>query len=388
MIGLLAKKFIKGYGEETNAEVRQSYGILLGAVGIALNIFLFIIKILAGIVSGSVAILADSINNLSDAGSSIVMMIGFKMAGKKPDPEHPFGHGRIEYVTGLIVSLLIILMGVELVKSSVTKIISPTPVNFSYWVAAILILSIAIKLYMYSYNIKASRKYNSAAMKATAMDSLTDSVATLFVLLAMVLSFMTGIRADGISGLLVAGFILYTGITSAKDTLDPLLGSKPSKEYIEALEKFVSSYDEIIGMHDLVVHDYGPGRVMISFHAEVSSKCDILEIHDTIDNIEKRLRDVLNCHAVIHLDPVVVGDEDTDRMRRLTDLIVKSVDESFMMHDFRMVKGNTHTNLIFDVVVPYECPMSEDEVKEAICQKVESLPGTHYAVVEVDRPFA
>lgn len=387
MIELLAKKFISNRENISDSQVRQQYGVLLGAVGIGFNICLFLIKVVAGFVSGSVAILADAINNLSDAGSSIVMMVGFKMSGKKPDPEHPFGHGRIEYVTGLVVSLLIILMGVELVKSSISKIIHPADVKFSYLVAIILILSVLVKVYMYFYNIKASKMYNSAAMKATAMDSLTDSIATLFVLLAMILNMVTGLHVDGISGLIVASFILYTGVTSAKDTLDPLLGSKPSKEYVQAIENFVSSYDEVIGIHDLVIHDYGPGRMMISFHAEVAATSNIVEIHDTIDNIERKLSDTLNCHAVIHMDPVVVGDEATDRMKRLTELIVKSVDESFKIHDFRMVRGNTHTNLIFDVVAPYEVKLTEEEIKVAITSKIESLPGNHYAVIEIDRPY-
>lgn len=387
MIELLARKFVPNRDDVSSAETREAYGVLLGAVGIFLNILLFIIKVIAGIVSGSVAILADSINNLSDAGSSIIMMVGFKMSGKKPDPEHPFGHGRIEYVTGLVVSLLIILMAVELVKSSITKIIMPSGVSFSLVVAIILVISVLIKLYMYMYNIKISKKLNSAAVKATAMDSLTDSIATLFVLVSMVIGYLTGLNIDGVAGMFVALFVLYTGLTSAKDTLDPLLGSKPNKEYVDAIERFVSSYDEIIGIHDLVIHDYGPGRMMISFHAEVPADSNIVEIHDTIDNIERKLSTTLNCHTVIHMDPVVVGDEATDRMKRLTELIVKSIDESFGIHDFRMVRGNTHTNLVFDVVAPYEVNMTEAEIVEAITNKVESLPGNHYAVIEVDRPY-
>ena len=230
---------------------------------------LFIIKIIAGIISGSVAITADAINNLSDAGSSIIMMVGFKMSGHKPDPEHPFGHGRIEYVTGLVVSMLIILMGVELIKSSIAKIINPDEVVYSPIVLGILIISILVKLYMYYYNKKTSEKINSAAMNATAMDSLSDSISTATVLLAMFLTYVLGVKVDGWCGLLVSGFILYSGISSAKDTLDPLLGNKPSAEYVDAIEKFVTSYDEVLGVHDLIVHDYGPGRVMISLHAEL-----------------------------------------------------------------------------------------------------------------------
>lgn len=387
MVELLASKLIKNYTDVSDRNVRTQYGVLCGGIGIVLNLVLFLIKFLAGILSGSVAIAADAINNLSDAGSSVIMMVGFKMSDKKPDNDHPFGHGRIEYVTGLIVSMLIILMAVELIKTSFSKIIHPTKMNMTIPVVIILVVSVLVKLYMYMYNRKISEKIDSATMKATAMDSLTDMASTFVVLLAMIVGHFSGVGIDGWCGMLVSIFILYTGLTSAKDTIDPLLGIKPSKEYVESIIKYVTSYDEVLGVHDVVVHDYGPGRVMISLHAEVSSEDDILEIHDTIDNIERKLNEILGCHSVIHMDPIVVNDDETDRMRRLCTLIAKSVDESFTIHDFRMVKGPTHTNLIFDIVVPYECKMSEDDVKTAICNKVEELPGSHYAVVEVDRPM-
>lgn len=387
MVELLAKKFIPNYDDVSNAEVRHGYGALCGGVGIVLNIILFIIKVFAGVLSGSVAILADAFNNLGDAGSSVVMMVGFKMATKKPDPDHPFGHGRIEYVTGLVISMLIILMSAELIKSSVGKIIHPQPLNMSIFVLVILVISVFIKLYMYMYNTKISTKLSSATIRATAKDSLSDAVATFAVLIVMLIGFVTGVNLDGIVGLVVSAFILYNGITSAKDTIDPLLGSRPDPEYVKTIEKYVASFDEIIGVHDLVVHDYGPGRTMISLHAEVPATGNILDIHDTIDNIERTLNKTLHCHSVIHMDPVVVDDEVTTRMRRLTELIVKSVDENFSIHDFRMVKGPTHTNLIFDVVVPFDAPLAEEEVKNYVCRKVEELPGNHYAVIEIDRPM-
>lgn len=387
MINFLAKRLIKDYENVTSASVRQAYGVLCGGVGIFWNIVLFVVKLVAGFISGSVAVTADAMNNLSDAGSSVIMMVGFKMSGQKPDPDHPFGHGRIEYVTGLVVSLVIILVGFELVKSSVDKIIHPEEVLSSTVTIIILVISIIIKLYMYSYNKSTSEKVGSAAMAATAMDSFTDSIATAAVLLSMLIATYTGVKLDGWCGLLVSLFILYAGVTSAKDTLDPLLGTKPSKEYVEQIEKFVLSYEGVIGVHDLVIHDYGPGRVMISLHAEVPSNANIMEIHDTIDNIEHRLYEVLGAQAVIHMDPVVVDDIKTDRMKRLTQLLVKAVDENLKIHDFRMVAGPTHTNLIFDVVLPYDSSMSEEEVKEAISAKVEELPGNHFAVIDVDRPY-
>ena len=387
MISLLAKIFIKDHEKTGEARVRHAYGVLCGAFGVFLNIMLFTIKLIAGMMSKSVAITADAFNNLSDAGSSVVTMVGFKMAGQRPDPEHPFGHGRIEYVTGLVVSMMIILMGVELLKSSFDKIRNPEQPLLTPLVAAILVFSIIIKLYMYLYNTKTGQMLSSSAMKATAMDSFTDSIATLVVLACSLISYYTGLCVDGWCGLAVSFFVLYAGISSAKDTIDPLLGSRPSAEYVEAIEKFVTSYDDVIGIHDLVVHDYGPGRSMISLHAEVPANSDILDVHDTIDNIERRINEKLGCSCVIHMDPVVVNDEMTDRMKRLCLLIAKSVDERFTIHDFRMVKGPSHTNLIFDVVAPFDCKLSEQEIKNTICAKVESLPGNHFAVVEVDRPY-
>ena len=387
MITILARIFIKDRKNIKEMNVRHAYGVLCGAFGIFLNLILFGIKLAAGALSGSVAITADAFNNLSDAGSSVVSMVGFKMAGQKPDPEHPFGHGRIEYITGLVVSMIIILMGVELLKSSVEKIINPEPPAISPVVVVILLVSIIVKLYMYMYNSKISKLIGSTAMKATALDSFTDSIATLVVLACGLIGHYTGLYLDGLCGLAVSAFVLYAGISSAKDTIDPLLGSKPSEEYVKAIEKFVTSFEDVIGIHDLVVHDYGPGRIMVSLHAEVSADRNILDVHDTIDNIERRINEALGCSCVIHMDPVVVNDPATDRMRRLCDLIAKSVDERFTTHDFRMVKGPSHTNLIFDVVAPFDCKLSETEIKNTICAKVESLPGSHYAVIQVDRPY-
>lgn len=387
MIDFLASKIYKKIDDMGASEKRVKYGMLCGAVGIGFNILLFCMKMIVGIISGAVSIIADAVNNLGDAGSSIVMLVGFKMSGKKPDSEHPFGHGRIEYVTGLIVSLLIIVMGVELVKSSVGKIINPVTSDFSAITIVILVISVLVKLYMYHYNMSISKKLDSSTMKATALDSVVDSISTTVVLFAALMGYYAHINVDGWCGLLVSIFILYTGFESAKDTIDPLLGSRPDPEYVEAIEKYVMSFDGIVGMHDLVVHDYGPGRVMISFHAEIPADADILEAHDTIDNIERNLNTKLGCHSVIHMDPIVVNDEKNDRMKRLCTLIAKSVDESLTIHDFRMVTGPTHTNLVFDVLVPYTVNMSEDEVICAISNKVMDLPGNHFAVIDVDRPL-
>ncbi len=387
MITILSKLFIKDHEQTDDPAVRRAYGVLCGIAGIVLNLILFGIKVFAGMISRSMAIVTDAFNNLSDALSSLIMMIGFKMSGHKPDPEHPFGHGRIEYVTGLVVSLLIILMGVELLKTAVSHIIMPTPVSFDPVTIVILIVSILSKVYMYYYNKKTGEKIASAAMQATAMDSFSDSVSTCAVLLAMMISEFTGAMIDGWCALLVSLFILYTGITSAKDTISPLLGSAPDKEFVDKIESFARSYPEVIGIHDLIVHDYGPGRMMISFHAEVPANGDILAMHDVIDRIEQKLRDVLGCEAVIHMDPVVTDDETTNRMKAVVLLIVKEIDDTLSMHDFRMVEGPTHTNLIFDVVVPYECRLQDEEVRQQICKKVREMEGNCYAVVQIDKPF-
>lgn len=387
MVELLAKKFIKTDGSMDESLIRQKYGTLCGSVGIFFNIVLFIIKFIAGIISGSVAIVADALNNLSDAGSSIITLVGFKLSGQKPDPDHPFGHGRLEYITGLIVSLFIILMGVELLKSSVAKIFNPQPLFCSSLTVIILSVSIIIKLYMYYYNKKYSDKFNSQALKATAMDSLSDSVATAMVLLATLISQYKGIKIDGYCGLIISALILYTGYSAAKDTIAPLLGTKADREFVEMIEKFAESYDDVIGVHDLVIHDYGPGRLMITFHAEVPANGNIMELHDTIDLMEHRIREVLGAHAVVHMDPVVTDDERVSRMNRIVQLLAKQIDERITVHDFRMVPGPTHTNLIFDMVLPFEVKMSEEEVKEKLENMIRELPGNHFAVIDVDRPF-
>lgn len=387
MIDILAKIFIKNHDMTDNPDVRGAYGVLCGAVGIVLNIILFGIKLFAGMISGSVAITADAFNNLSDAGSSIITMIGFKMAGKKPNPEHPFGHGRIEYITGLIVSFLIILMGFELGKSGIEKIINPQPVEFGKVTVIILIISVLTKLYMYFYNKKVADRISSQAMSATAADSFSDSIATSVVLFSMMVSEFTGLKIDGVCALLVALFILYSGINAAKDTIAPLLGNKPDREFVDKIEKFAVSYPDILGIHDLVVHDYGPGRVMISFHAEVSANGDILELHDLIDNVEAKLRETLSCEAVIHMDPVVTDDEKTVKYKASIDKLVKEIGEELTMHDFRMVVGPTHTNLIFDVVVPFDFALKDEEVLEKIKDGVNNFPEKCFAVVKIDKPY-
>ena len=388
MISLLARIFIKNHDDYQSPTVRQAYGMLCGAAGIGLNILLFIGKWLAGTLSGSIAITADAFNNLSDAGSSVITLIVFKLSGQKPDPEHPFGHGRMEYISGLFVSVAILIMGFELIKSSVGKILHPEAIESSPVILAILVASILVKLYMCFYNRSIGKKINSAAMRATANDSLSDTVSTTLVLAATIISQLTGVILDGWFGVLVGIFIFYTGITTMKDTMDPLLGQAPDKELVNHIEEVVMAHPIVHGIHDLIVHDYGPGRLMISLHAEVSASGNLLEIHDEIDNIEHELQQKLNCAATIHMDPIVTDNEEVNRLHDRVLELAKSLDSSLNIHDFRMVEGPTHTNLIFDVAVPYECKMTDVEVSNTLKKGVRELSGGQYfAVIQVDRVY-
>ena len=387
MVTLLAKWLIPNRNDTKQPAVRQAYGMLCGAVGIGFNILLFAFKFLAGTISGSIAITADAFNNLSDAGSSIVTLVGFKMAGQEADSDHPFGHGRIEYITGFIVSIVIVVMGFELGKSSVDKIIHPEAIVFQPVMVVILVISVLIKLYMNFYNRKIAEKLNSASIRATATDSLSDSIATTIVLIGILISETLGLQLDGYFGLLVALFILKAGIGAAMETLNPLLGQPPEQEYVKSIEEYVMSHPDIVGVHDLVVHDYGPGRRMISLHTEVPASGDICELHDTIDNIERELKDKLGCEAVIHMDPVETDDEQVIGMKQKVALLMKQIGEDVTIHDFRMVSGPTHTNLIFDIVVPFSEKMSETQVKSEVDRLIRTLGGQYFAVVNVDKAY-
>lgn len=387
MVTLLAKRFIRDYENIKSPLVRHSYGMLCGVVGILLNILLFAGKFFAGIFSGSIAITADAINNLSDAGSSFITLAGFKLASQKPDSDHPYGHGRIEYLSGLFVSLLILLMAVELLKSSIDKILHPQTTIINPIVITILTLSILVKLYMSYYNQKIGKKIDSAALLATATDSRSDCISTLFVLISSLISLFTGIQIDGYCGLLVGIFILYSGFQAAKDTISPLLGQAPDKELVKEIEKIVTSHELILGIHDMMIHDYGPGRVIVSLHAEVPSDGDILEMHDLIDHIEQDLANMCNCEAVIHMDPIAVNDPEVDSLKAKVNHVICRIDPELKFHDFRMVKGPTHTNLIFDVLVPYRFPMSDSELVNVIEDKVKELDSTYFVVIKIDHTY-
>ena len=388
MVNILAKFFIKDNKNVSNPKVRQAYGLLCGALGIFLNVLLFAGKFIAGTISNSIAITADAFNNLSDAGSSLVTLLGFKLSAAKPDPEHPFGHGRIEYISGLIVSAAILLMAYELIRDSIDKIINPASIEFSILSIVILIVSIIVKLYMAYYNKTIGNKINSAAMTATSFDSLSDSVATTVVLIATLVSHFFGIKIDGYCGVLVGLFIFYAGYNAAKETLGPLLGQPPEAEFVKQVEKIVMSYEPVFGIHDMVVHDYGPGRLMISLHAEVPAENDILEIHDVIDNIEQTLQKELNCAAVIHMDPVVTKDERVTKLKEATYSIINEIDPEIKMHYFRVVLGPTHNNLIFDVLVPFKYKLSDDELKLKISEEISKKIGNNnFAVICIDKAY-
>lgn len=385
MISILKKLFIKDTGDESKN--RRALGVLCSSVGILLNIVLFAIKYIAGLISNSIAITADAFNNLSDAGSSFISLIGFKFAGMKPDTKHPFGHGRIEYLSGLGISIAIIVVAFELFTTSLDKIFNPQSIDTSYLAMGILVVSICIKMYMFFYNHKIGKDINSAGMKATAMDCVTDSVATAVVLLSMIFTLLTGINIDGYCGILVSLFIFYAGINSAKETLSPLLGSKPDEELVQEVYSLVLSYDKVLGIHDMVVHDYGPGRQIISLHAEVDGREDIFEIHDVIDTIEKDLYDKLSVETTIHMDPIDVHNETTIQTREKVSQLITQLDSDATIHDFRMVPGTTHTNLIFDVVVPHGIKLSNEQIKERVQQIISENFENHFVVLTIDRSY-
>jgi len=384
MLDRLLGAFVPNYKDTDDPGVRERYGLLSGGVGIALNLLLFAGKLLAGVLTGAISVTADAFNNLSDAGSSIVTLAGFRLASREADAGHPFGHGRIEYLAGLVVSLLILLVGVELGKSSFEKILHPQPAEFTVLAAVILACSVAVKLWLAWFNRALSRHIKSDALAATAADSRSDALATSVVLLGLAFGRFANIQLDGYLGLLVAVFIFKTGLDAAKDTLDPLLGKPPEPEMVEAIEKLILSHPPVRGIHDLVIHDYGPGRRMMSVHAEVPADADFLAVHDVVDHIERELNERFRLEAVIHMDPVKVGDPQVDRLRALAEKLAAEVDPALSIHDFRITAGPDHTNLIFDVVVPYGIGLSDDQVRRSFREKLQAVNQTYHAVIDVD----
>ena len=388
MIKLLTKFFVKDSENTKDAQVRAAYGNMSGIVGIFLNLCLFAAKLSAGIVSASISVIADAFNNLSDAGSSVVTYLGFKLARRPADREHPFGHGRYEYVTGLGISVVILLVGVELLKSSVSKIFTPEEqTSITLLSIIILAVSVIVKLLMFFFNKAISKKINSSALKATAVDSLSDCVATSIVLIGLIVSKFSGFNIDGWLGALVAVFILFAGVSTFRESLSPLLGNPPDAEFVNEIKNTVMQSKMVVGIHDLIVHDYGPGRCIISLHAEVPCNVDILKAHDEIDLVEKELERRYNCLATIHMDPIASDDEYTLGLKQSVSEAVKKIDDELTIHDFRIVKGDSHTNVIFDLVVPYDCQKSEDEIKTLAKQNIQKIDQKLMPVIYVERSF-
>ena len=389
MLRLLARLFIKDRQNTADPKVRERYGTLASAVGVALNLLLALGKGLVGFATGSIAATADALNNLSDAGSSIITLVGFRISGKRGDGEHPFGHGRAEYISGLIVALIVMLMGFDLAKESIIKIFKPEPVEFTNATALVLAASILVKIYMAAYNRSIGKKIQSVSMRATAMDSLSDAVATSAVLASALIGKFFGLNIDAYAGIVVSLLILYTGFSAAKDTIDPLLGNPPDPEFIRRVGEILSEYPVVTGYHDLVVHDYGAGRRMISLHAEVPADGDLMEIHDAIDLIERRLSTELDCHAVIHMDPIATDDALVNATKaEIARLLTENLAPGITIHDFRMVPGSVRTKVLFDAVIPLDVHLSDQEltlkIKNIILKKRDDLD----VAVTIDRPYA
>ena len=367
---------------------RERLGIFSGIFGIICNALLCTIKFFVGTVTGSVSITADAVNNLSDAGTSLVTIAGTKLANKPVDEEHPFGHGRIEYVSALIVSFFIFLMSFELAKSSVEKIIHPQDIKFNIWYIIVLAAAILIKLFMAYFNNILYKKTDNINLKAVMQDSLNDCIATGATIAALLISSLTSFkRADGIIGLVVAVIIFFAGVGIVKDILGRLLGQPPSEGLVKSIEDIMMSEEQIVGVHDLIVHDYGPGRIIASAHAEVPSTVDIVEIHDVIDNVEKKISKELKIVICVHMDPIVVDDEEVDAYKALTKDILSELNNEYSFHDFKMVKGPTHTNLIFDLVVPYDKKKTSAEILRELRNKFKEKDENINLVVTVEHSY-
>lgn len=386
MTNLLIRLFIRDSGPMT-PRLRERYGILSGAVGIVLNLLLAVAKMVIGSLSNSIAITADAVNNFSDVGASAVSLIGFKAAAKAPDREHPFGHGRIEYIAALIVSFIILSCGVELIKTSIGKILHPEAVVFSYPAVAVLVLSILGKLWLALFNHRIAQKISSVSSKAVVADSVSDMVSTAATLLALICARFTSVPLDGYMGVLVAAFIIATGIGILKDTVSPLLGERPDPALVEEIEQEILSQEGITGVHDLMVHSYGPSRIFISAHAEVPDNVDINISHDAVDHIERKLRQKYGILASIHMDPVVTNDAHITHLHREVEQIVRKIDPAFSIHDLRVVEGPTHTNLIFDLVIPYRYPVPTPALSEMVDREIKKINPTYHTDITVENSY-
>ena len=383
MTNFLIKLFIKDKNVK-DPKVRTKYGTLSSLTGIVVNFILSITKVVIGIISNSMSIISDGLNNITDAGSSVITMIGFKMSQKKVDDDHPWGHGRMEYIAAFIVDMLIVLVGIELFKSSIDKIINPVMPDISTITITILVIAIIAKLWLFFFYNKIAKTINSEAIKGNAYDSISDVISTFVVLLSAIVAKFANVSIDGYVSILVSIFILYTGFKALKETVDILLGSKPDPELVKGIEEFTKKYDMIVGIHDMMIHDYGPGRKIVSFHAEVPANSDICMAHDIIDQMEQDIYDEFNCITTIHMDPIEVDDEEINKMREITEKIVKEINENYSIHDFRMTNGGGRINLIFDLVIPRGEKVDSDKLKAQVQQKIHSENPKYYAVPKVE----
>lgn len=386
MTNLLINLFIKDKNVK-DTKVRTKYGTLSSITGIIVNFILSIVKVVIGIISNSMSIISDGLNNITDAGSSVITMIGFKMSQKKVDNDHPWGHGRMEYISAFIVDILIVLVGIELFKSSVDKIINPTMPDISAVTITILVIAIIAKLWLFVFYNKIAKIINSEAIKGNAYDSISDVISTFVVLLSAIVAKFANISIDGYVSILVSIFILFTGFKALKETVDILLGTKPDPELVEGIEEFTKKYDMIVGIHDMMIHDYGPGRKIVSFHAEIPANSDICMAHDVIDQMEQDIYDEFNCITTIHMDPIEVDDEEINKMREITEKIVKEINKNYSIHDFRMTNGGGRINLIFDLVIPREEKIDSDKLKLEVQQKIHSENSKYYAVPKIEHSY-
>lgn len=387
MTKFLIQKFIKNPDDINNLKVRRNYGTLSSVVGIICNVFLFILKYIMGTLSGSISVVSDAFNNLSDSAGCMVTLLGYKLALKPADKDHPFGHGRMEYLTALTIAVLILIVAFELFRNSVNKIIHPEKLTFSLIVLISLLVSILIKLWMSFFNAFLGKKINSSVMLAAAKDSRTDVIATSATCIAVISSLYTNLPVDGIMGLVVSLFIFKSGIDIVKDTVDNLLGKPVDSDIVYAIKEMVGESDKIIGIHDLVVHNYGPGNMIGSLHAEVKSNEDFVFVHDMIDELERRIHRELNILMTIHMDPIETDNEQVNLSLDMIRNIILDIDPCLQIHDFRLVAGDTHTNLIFDIVVPYDCKYNNDDIKELIDKQLDKMEDNYYTVITFDREY-
>ncbi len=388
MTSLLLKLFVKDHEKTNDNNVREKYGTLGGLVGIVVNMIIAAAKLIIGSVSGSISITADAVNNFSDAGSSIITLIGFKMANKPADEDHPYGHGRIEYISGFIVAFIVLIFGVELMKSSVDRIINPTEITYSLWAIVVLVLSIAGKIWLGLFNRKLGKAINSTAMTAVFTDCISDSGATAVTIVSMLLAHFAKINIDGILGVIVAIIIIIAGINIIKDTLNPLLGQAPDKDLVDNIAETVLSFDKVVGIHDLVLHNYGSTKTFGSIHVEVPANENVLVVHEIMDNIELEIKKKYSVEIVAHTDPIETDNEVVSENKKFIIDIINSIDKKLTIHDFRLVSGPTHTNLIFDVVLPYSNKMNENEIKQLISRKVREIKPEYNCVITVDRDYS